>query len=321
MKEKMCIALHTMKTKWVAAPLFVLCLLAANPVWAAVQMSTVSVPTAMTEPLSGFSIDYTMIGSKSGVGAAAAQVTFYISASPTGSTGVATLASFQIPLRGSGLGPYLPPIGTQSYYVSRFSMPANTVALLENITAACQPQTWYILGSVDGTGVSSDNTVLGTTKQPDFYFTGGTISPSSIAPGGTTNISFDVFTACPTAIPSTVGIYLADANLEPLAYIGGITIGAGSGTSSLPPTGITFSSAIAPGLYHVVLVADVDGVITESNENNNVGAFTLNITAPALKTVDSKPGALEPDLGLPADFIPVRDEPRSGEPKAFFTSF
>ena len=285
----------------IAASLAFTNLLAENSAWAQVQMSTLTVPTPIPNPLNGFTVDYTMFGSKVGIGAASAQVKFYISASPDGSTGVALLNSFQIQLFGTGLGPYTPPQGTQSRFISRFSMPANTVALLESITAACQPQTWFILGQVDSTTVRSRPSLLGTSKQPDFFFTGGTISPSVIQPGGTTNISFSLFTQCPANTLSRVGVFLADANLQPLAFIGGVSIAAGAGTFTLPPTPITFSSSITPGSYYIVLLADVDGVIAESNENNNIGVFALEITASALAAASRDTGDLELDSELPDD--------------------
>lgn len=290
-----------MKSKAIAASFFMMLLFAANSVWAAVQMNPITVPASMVDPLSGFNINYSLTGSKYGIGAASAQLTFYISASANGSTGVATLYSRQMLLSGSGLGPYYPPSGTQTQSISRFSMPASTVTLLENIKAACQPQTWYILGQVDGTTLRSAPSLMGTSKQPDFMFTGGTISPSVIQPGGTTSISFDVFTRCAASAPSRVGIYLTDASFQALSFIGGVSIAAGAGTSSLPPTPISFSPYIAPAVYHIVLVADVDGVIAESDESNNVGDFTLNITSSALAATRSAAGHLELDAQLPVD--------------------
>jgi hypothetical protein len=180
-------------------------------------------------------------------------------------------------------------------------MQPNAVTLLENITAACQAQTWYILGQVDGTPVKSAPSLLGSSKPPDFYFTGGTLSPSTIQPGGSTNISFSLYTKCPANTSSTVGIFLADANYQLLSYIGGIPISAGAGTYNLPPTAITFSPSIVPGTYRIVLISDVDGVIAESNENNNSGAFTLNISTGALAATESDTDKMELEVAVPAE--------------------
>jgi hypothetical protein len=146
----------------------------------------------------------------------------------------------------------------------------------------------------------STPTLIGTTKLPDFVFTGGTESPTTIRPGGTTNISFDLLNRCPAPAPSRVGIFLADANLNLLAFIGAVGISSGAGTSSLPPTPITFSTSIAPGNYHIVLIADVDAVVAESNENNNVGVFALTIAASLVSAVRHIE-ELTQDVSLPDD--------------------
>jgi hypothetical protein len=290
-----------MNLKMPAVLVFMLTLFIAGSASAQASVYSLSVPNTITDPLSGFTINYSLGGSKYGVGAASAELRFYISASPNGSTGVALLAGWQIHLSGSGWGPYRPPSGTQSLYVSRWNMPANTVALLQNISAACAPQTWYILAELDWTGYQSGQTLMGTTKLPDYYFSGGTMSPASIRPGGTTNISFDVTTRCPANNGSRVGIFLADANYQLLSFIGGVSVAPGAGTSSLPPSAITFSPYIPTGTYHIVLLADVDGVIAESNENNNAGAFPLNVSWSALAAAndDAEERKLETDALLP----------------------
>lgn len=320
-QEELCTVPHTMRMK-ALAPLLFLSLFAVNTAWAQVQMYTISVPTSIANPLGGFTINYTLGGSKYGVGAATAQLEFYLSTSRDGSTGVWLLSSQQIMLRGSGLGPYYPPTGTQSQYISRFSMASNTVAMLESIAAACRTESLYILGRVDYTAIQSKQSVLGTSELPDFYFTGGTMSPAVIGPGGSTNITFDLYTRCPTSNSSTVGIYLADANYTLIAYIGGVSIGAGSGTYSLPPTTITFSPYITPGGYHIVLFADDDGVVAESNENNNVGSFALDIAeSSAPRASDSAASSLKFDVALPADAASKLYGSESGESHAYIKEF
>lgn len=299
------------------APFLLLSLFAASSAWAQAQVFSVSVPTTIANPLGGFTINYTLGGSKYGVGAASAELRFYLSATPDGSSGVWLLSSGQILLNGSGLGPYYPPSGTQSRFVSQANMQASTVAKLQSIVAACQPQSWYILGQLDATAVRYTQSTLGTTKLPDFYFTAGTLSPSVITPGGSADISFDVFTQCPSASPSTVGIYLADASYNLLSYIGGVSVGAGSGTFSLPPTTITFSSSIPTGSYNIVLFADDEWVVAESNENNNAGAFALEVVAPsARRASDGAASELEREA-VPADAASLPRGFVSGESHAF----
>ncbi|WP_434300549.1 CARDB domain-containing protein [Corallococcus exiguus] len=58
---------------------------------------------------------------------------------------------------------------------------------------------------------------------------------------------------------------------------------------------LMFSTAITPGTYYLVLAADVDAVIAESNENNNEGAFTVQIVASQPLTVQDSASALDSD--------------------------
>jgi hypothetical protein len=280
--------------------LFVLSLFASSAAWADIYMTGLTVPQTITNPVSGFNVTYNLNGLK--YGSATAQLRFYISASQNGSTGVALLYSSQITLNGYGYGPYGAPSGTRSTFIAPYNgMPASTQTLLQNIANACAPQTWYILGEVDWGSYAPASTVMGTAKQPDYYFTGGTLSPSVIQPGGSTNISFDVYTRCPANSGSRVGIYLADQNYQLLSFIGGVSIGAGAGTSSLPPSTITFSPYIPTGTYNIVLLADMDGVVAESNESNNGGSFRLDVAWSATGAPTADEGKAQPLVELPID--------------------
>lgn len=298
-----------------------LILFTANAASAQVQMNIITAPSSIPDPLGGFTVQYTMTGSKFGIGAATAELVFYLSSEADGSNNFGVLHSQQILLNGSGLGPYFPPSGTQSQFISRFGMDGTARQNLELIAEFCQPESLFIIGRIDFTTPRSDQTVFGTTKLPDFFFTGGTISPSVIQPGGSTNLSFDVFTDCPANRSSRVGIFLADANLQLIAFIGAVTISAGSGTSSLPPTPITFSSAIVPDFYHIVLLADVDSVIAESDENNNAGAFELDIVPAALADASGEDGKLDAEMRLPKEAAETLYELESEDGAGYIKQF
>jgi hypothetical protein len=274
--------------------------LAVTPAHADVNVFTISPPATIPDPLSaGFTVNYTLGGSSV---LASAQLTFFLSTTRNGSSGVFTLFSRQLLLSSNGHGLFLPPSGPQSQFMSQFSLDPNGLAAMQAIAAACQPQAWFIIARVDfGTIQGSTTSLIGTVKQPDFLFTSGTISPTTIQPGGTTNISFDLFTQCPVNSFSRVGVFLADANFNLLSFIGAVTIGTGAGTFSVSPIGITFAATTPPANYNLVLIADVDGVIAESNETNNAGSFALTV-APALQsTTAERPGELQLDAALPAD--------------------
>ncbi|MBN8232168.1 hypothetical protein JYK02_32095 [Corallococcus macrosporus] len=280
-------------------------LFAARPASAQVHINTITAPNTITDPLAPFTITYTLFGSSY---MASANVSFYLATTSTQSSGRVLLASSQIYL-GSGSGLHYPPSGPQTRQFYPASFQAAARSQFNAIMAACQPQTWYIQAEVDYTNTRGDDTLIGTYKQPDFYFTAGTLSPSTIQPGGTTSFSFDLYTRCPAASPSTVGVFLADANQQPLSYIGGISIGAGAGTFSLPPTSITFSPSIPPGPYSLVLIADVNEGIAESNEDNNGGAFALDIVPYAMAAFDRDESPLTLEVPIPTEAASMRNAP------------
>ncbi|MFP2928381.1 hypothetical protein ACLESO_24945 [Pyxidicoccus sp. 3LG] len=297
------------KSKTLAASLLALSLFAASPALAQVQVLSLTAPTTVPNPYNIFTINYTLTGSKFGL--ATAQIRFYLATTQTGTSNRVLLNSQQILLGSAGGGLYRPPVGTQSYSFMRATVQAPAQPVLDAIAAACQPETWYIQAEVDSGIVRGDDTLIGTTKPPDFMFTGGTLSPTTIQPGGTTSFSFDLYTQCPANSASTVGVFLADANYQLLSYLGGIPINAGSGTWSLPATPITFSPAIATGSYNIVLLADVDGVISESNENNNAGAFALEIVPAPVAALGDDASPLAADAAVPVDAAAVRAALRS----------
>lgn len=283
-----------MKIKLAIASLALLSALAATSASANVQMGNMSLPSTVPDPLNnGITVTYSLFGSSV---LASAQLTFFLSTTANGSSGVTQLSTHQISLGRSG-SIFLPPSGPQTEFISGFTMPASVRTFFQN---ACQPQTLFILGRVDsGTLASTNASAMGTTKQPDFFFTAGTLSPATIHPGDTANVSFSLFTQCPANAPSGVGIFLADSAFNLLSFIGTVGISAGAGTSSLPPTGIAFSPTIPTGNYNLVLIADVNGVIAESNENNNVGSFALSVIPAALSASDKSISDLDSDMKLP----------------------
>lgn len=264
-----------MKTKLITT-FFILALVAffARAAHAQVQVGNLNAPTAVAAPLNGFSVDYLFFGSSV---LASAQLNFYLSASPDGSTGVWTLASEQVLLRRGTGGLHYPPNGTQSRFFSRTSMSAGAIAVLESI---CQPQTWYILARVEFGNITSDSSSLGTNRV-DLRFNSSAVQPSSIPAGSSTNLSFQVASPCPVNRDSYVGIYLLDQNNIELFFVGEALVGAGAGPWTLSPTPLNFPVTFPPGSYKIEFRADLDGFINESNESNNRVFHPLTITAPA----------------------------------------
>lgn len=289
----------------------------ATPSAAGVWINGPHVAASIPDPTAGFDVTFTLGGSQYGVGAATAFVNFYLSTTPNGSSGASFLTSRYVYLNGSGWGPYYPPSGTQTERITPYNVSASGRALLQSIASACQPQSLYLLADVNGGMFKYAPVVMGTVKPADFSFLDGTVSPSVIQPGGTTNLSFRVSTLCPASAPSRVGIYLTDTALNPLAFIGALSISAGAGIWSLPPTPITFSPYIPPGAYRILLVADLDGVIAESNESNNAGYFDLTVVSGAARAGTPRPGHLQPAPDLRDDLEPELEDLERDPPEDY----
>jgi hypothetical protein len=295
------------KSRAVTAILLAVSFFAASPALADVQVLSVTAPATITDPNSIFTINYTLGGSKI---SASAQVYYYLATTATGtaSSGRVLLRSSQILLSSGGGGIYRPPSGTQTASFSRATVQSGAQAQLDYIMTACQPQTWYIQVQVDFAAPGGDDTLIGTTRLPDFYFTAGTLSPTTVQPGGSTSFSFSLYTKCPANSASSVGVYLADANYNLLSYIGGLSISPGSGTYSSSPTTITLSPSIAPGSYNLVLISDDTGVIAESNENNNAGAFAFTVAPSTLTAFGQDESPLLTNVPAPAEAASIRDD-------------
>jgi hypothetical protein len=271
-----------------------------------IQFASYSAPSSVDNPLTGFSINYRLTGSQTGwIGARVLTVRFYLSDTPSGSNQVYLLGEKSVLLsEGTGqFGPFHAPSGTLTATLSQADMEPAAVSLLENIVTGCTPQSWYILAYVPVTGsLVSASSSIGGWRQSDQFFRAGALSPSAIQPGGTTNLSFTLYRQCPSAYaPSSVGIYLANANFQLLSYIGSVPTPGYSGVTTLQPTGITFSPSIPLGTYYIVLIADDDGVVPEVNENNNVGALMLNITSSAQLSQGHDEARLETEVPLSGD--------------------
>ena len=100
-----------------------------------------------------------------------------------------------------------------------------------------------------------------------------------------------------------------------------MAIGAGAGTWSLPPTPITFSPSIPLGSYQILLVADVDGIVAESNENNNGGSFPLTVVQVFAATNRRSDAQLQPDLALRDDMAVELEDLEANPPEDYLSKF
>lgn len=317
---------ENMKSRSVAAVFALVCLLATSSAWAQlyppITITSISVPSSISNPLQGFPINFTLTGAKyGGIGSGIIGVEFYLSDTPTGSNQVYLLKKTTVHLTGTIYGPNFPPAGTITTVVNQSDMDPNTVAVMQNVVTDCQPKSWYILGYVPQTSLVSTSSMLGAYNSPDLFFTAGTLSPTVLQPGGTTNLSFTLFRQCPGNISSRVGLFLADANYQLLSFIGDVYTPGWAGVTTLPPSGITFSPYIPSGNYYIVLIADVDGVVPESNENNNVGAIPLTITSGARSSLGQDAASLKSDVVLPDEPASAVRRLEPGASDAYFHGF
>ncbi len=122
----------------------------------------------------------------------------------------------------------------------------------------------------------------GGGSSPDLTVQSLTVSPGSVSPGGSLNVTFTVRNAgTATAGASSAGVYLAstpDAALPGIANIKTVPVpllAAGASTVVVTSAPLPNSS---PGAYFVIVAADPSGLIAESTETNNRASTTFNVS-------------------------------------------
>ncbi|WP_086933336.1 hypothetical protein [Agarilytica rhodophyticola] len=253
-------------------------------------------------PLSGFSVEYDIFGTSP---LAELSVSFFLSGDSNPNTGI-PLATRRVAFRCGGQpgSPCQPPVGRQSEFFSGFAIQEQARTLLETLQNSCSTTPLYVVARLQGDNARASNspTVVGTLKLPDFLFDSGTITPSVIPTDGSVTITYSVRSICPSPILPGVSVYLADSEFNPLVLFG--TVGV------LGPFGSNHSIILSvnglnlePGSYNIVLYADVNQRVQESNENNNIGAFSVDVIAALQEGLANKPN---PELIMarpPVNFI------------------
>jgi cephalosporin-C deacetylase-like acetyl esterase len=130
-------------------------------------------------------------------------------------------------------------------------------------------------------------TVTVTAAQPDYVVqTVGTPSPTGVAAGSAVSLTGAVIqnNGTATATSSKVKFYRStdqsyDAGDVQIGAAAGVTVTglAAGATFAVPAQSLTIPSGTAVGKYYIIVRADADLNITESNENNNTAA-TVQIT-------------------------------------------
>jgi serralysin len=174
------------------------------------------------------------------------------------------------------------------------------------ITYDANSATWTVAdkrsGSPDGTdtvtGVENfkfadgviDGTVVAIPPMPDLIASFDSVSSTTIAAGGSTNVDFWVVNlGKDVAAASISGLYLStdptittgDTLLTTVASPG-LSAGGAPGYFDHQTISLGLPANLAPGTYYIGGIADYNNAIAESNEaNNNHDAVQITVTAPA----------------------------------------
>jgi subtilase family serine protease len=160
------------------------------------------------------------------------------------------------------------------------------------IPAGTAAGAFYIIAKADFANVVMETNEANNTRSksisigPDLTFSALSLSPITVAAGGTLTVSDTVTNqGAGIAAPSTTRFYLSinsaidasDIALAPGRAVAQLS----SGTASPGSTVVTIPVDTAPRTYYVIAQADSDGVVAESAENNNVSVVrTITVTAP-----------------------------------------
>jgi subtilase family serine protease len=119
---------------------------------------------------------------------------------------------------------------------------------------------------------------------PDLTFSALSLSPTTVAVGGTLTISDTVINqGGGSAGPSTTRFYLSINNVidsgDVLLPVGRAVPALAAGASSAGSTVVTIPLDTVPRTYYVLAQADGDGAVAESAENNNASTIrTIQVT-------------------------------------------
>jgi len=143
--------------------------------------------------------------------------------------------------------------------------------------------TYYLRVQTSSPNAVSSNQVTVNVPIPtiDLSTTSVGVSPTSIQGGRTINVNYILRNSGTGSSPSfRVGFYWSTTQYSPdnfLDYADEPILAANSSTPTRTKT-LTIPSTIATGTYYLVVYADYNGAVTETNENNNTNSALLNIT-------------------------------------------
>ncbi|WP_428243922.1 hypothetical protein [Gynuella sp.] len=260
--------------------------------------------TEIEDPAQGITVEYQIFGSSP---LAQQELSFYLSSDEDAYTGI-KLTSFRVNFSCSGLPVpnCYPPAGTQTKFIAYSSMTQDARDYLNSVKNQCAPVTLYLVGGLAAfeRTLSLNTASVGTVKLPDFLFESGTLEPTVASYDETLTIKYGLRSVCPSSTLPSVGVFLTDTSLQPLVYYGAV--------QALGPYGSSHTLSLnigAPivGDYGIALVADIFETVAESNEDNNIGVFSLTLTPPSSSATVSHINSLL-NGGANIDFIDTTPE-------------
>ncbi len=253
------------------------------------RVSTLIAPTSAA---AGAAITSTDTTTNQGAAAAVASTTAtYISANAVLDAGDALLARRPVTELGAG---------SASTGTTTLTIPAATPAGVHYLIARADDD-----GAVQESNEGNNTTTRSISIGPDLVVSALT-APADAAAGAT--ISVGETTANSGAGPagaSSTGVYLSTNSTLDAAdvLLGSRSVPAlGAGGTSATTTTVTIPSGTATGLYYLIAIADVGGVVAESKETNNTRSRPIDVGADLLVSVLTVPAT-----GAAAATISVSD--------------
>jgi subtilase family serine protease len=196
-------------------------------------------------------------------------------------------------------------LGALRYNVKRSQTPGGPYATVASVLAKTSyadvsvvndTTYYYVVSAVNGLGESADSDEASATPfiQPDVVVS-SLVAPVSVGPGSTIAVTVTTKNlANGSASPSTTRLYLSD---DTVLSASDLLLGAeqavpalAAGASSTATLSIDIPSTTTAGTHFLIVKADADNVLNESNEANNSTTRTLvvgsdlmifTLTAPA----------------------------------------
>jgi subtilase family serine protease len=179
----------------------------------------------------------------------------------------------------------------QAYIFSTLTIPANTAPGLYYIIAVADYINNILETNENNNTRSEPITIVG--PRPDLTIQSPFAFPSTISPNQSVTILSDlVNNSNITAYPCKVGYYLStNTTLESmdifLSESSEINLLAGGTTPISAAFGVPINTI--PGTYYILIVADYNNVLLESNEANNLNFVRITVEAPPIDLVIQSP--------------------------------